>query len=234
MSNLKALPWEPVKYAGGAANDAQGAGIYYRAIQRDGKHIVCWVDSMGGSDGDKSFDSWDELKDWVETTHYPHKMQPYVVPDSITDIANWFKAAKPEPTDRDIGTQTGCLLEEVVELLEGFGFAKKGVVLGLHNLAGLFKADTFGGMIAELTQDERIEIVDACCDINVTSVGVMQLLGGVDVLGAQREVIRSNNSKMVKGKFQYDENGKMKKGESYSAPDLTPFVSNMQNLHKGE
>lgn len=82
MSNLplKALPWEPVKYAGGAANDAQGAGIYYRAIQRDGKHIVFWVDSMGGSDGDKSFDSWNELKDWVETTHYPHKMQPYVVP----------------------------------------------------------------------------------------------------------------------------------------------------------
>lgn len=82
MSNLplKALPWEPVKYAGGAANDAQGAGIYYRAIQRDGKHVVYWVDFMGGSDGDKSFDSWDELKDWVETTHYPHKMQPYVVP----------------------------------------------------------------------------------------------------------------------------------------------------------
>ena len=82
MSNLplRDLPWEPVKYAGGAANDAQGAGIYYRAIQRDGKHIVYWVDSMGGSDGDKSFDSWDELKDWVETTHYPHKMQPYVVP----------------------------------------------------------------------------------------------------------------------------------------------------------
>ena len=98
MSNLplKALPWEPVKYAGGAANDAQGAGIYYRAIQRDGKHVVYWVDFMGGSDGDKSFDSWDELKEWVETTHYPHKMQPYVKP-----MPTWinYKTEKPKEGD---------------------------------------------------------------------------------------------------------------------------------------
>tara|TARA_R110002124_G_scaffold239455_1_gene404620 strand:+ start:675 stop:1349 length:675 start_codon:yes stop_codon:yes gene_type:complete len=169
------------------------------------------------------FATIDEAKAWA-WNHYNEKMQPYVKPDSITDIANWFKKAKPEPNDKDIGVQTGCLLEEVVELLEGFGFAKQGAVLGLHNLAGLFKANTFGSMIAELTQDERIEIVDACCDINVTSVGVMQLLGGVDVLGAQREVIRSNNSKMVKGKFEFDENGKIMKPESYSKPDLTKFV----------
>ena len=86
MSNLplKALVWEPVEYSGGAANDAQGAGIYYRAIERDGKHMVFWVDSMGGSDGDKSFDSLDELKDWVQIEHYPHKMRPYVVPDFIS------------------------------------------------------------------------------------------------------------------------------------------------------
>ena len=82
MNNLplQPLPWESVEYSGGAANDAQGAGMYYRAIQRDGKHVVYWVDFMGGSDGDKPFDSWDELKEWVETTHYPHKMQPYVKP----------------------------------------------------------------------------------------------------------------------------------------------------------
>lgn len=96
MSNLplKELPWEPVKYSGGAANDAQGAGIYYRAIQRDGKHIVYWVDSMGGSDGDKSFDSWDELKEWVETTHYPHKMQPYVKP-----MPTWIDVNERLPED---------------------------------------------------------------------------------------------------------------------------------------
>ena len=172
----------------------------------------------------KEVDSVEYGKHWAEHTHYASQMQPYVKPDSITDITNWFKGAKPEPTDKDIGTQTGCLLEEVVELLEGFGFAKQGAVLALHNLAGLFKANTFGGMISELSQEDRIEIVDACCDINVTSVGVMQLLGGVDILGAQREVIRSNNSKMVKGKFEFDANGKIMKPDSYSKPDLTKFV----------
>lgn len=104
MSNLplKALPWEPVKYSGGAANDAQGAGIYYRAIQRDCKHIVYWVDSMGGSDGDKSFDSWDELKDWVETTHYPHKMQPYVVPTQTwISVDDRLPECKDLLTDKD-------------------------------------------------------------------------------------------------------------------------------------
>ena len=169
------------------------------------------------------FATIDDAKTWC-WNHYNEKMQPYVKPDSITDIVNWFKAAKPGPTDKDVGVQTGCLLEEVVELLEGFGFARQGAVLELHNLAGLFKANTFGSMISELSQDDRIEIVDACCDINVTSVGVMRLLGGVDVLGAQREVIRSNNSKMVNGKFEFDENGKIMKAEGYTQPDLTPFL----------
>ena len=171
------------------------------------------------------FATIDEAKTWA-WNHYNEKMQPYInePKDTITDIKAWFQAAKPKPTDKDVSVQTGCLLEEVVELLEGFGFAKQGAVLELHNLAGLFKANTFGSMIAGLTKNERIEIVDACCDINVTSVGVMQLLGGVDVLGAQREVIRSNNSKMVDGKFIFDDNGKIMKAEGYSKPDLTPFV----------
>lgn len=223
---LKALKWSSYQYSDGVVYDVVTPICEYDLMpQKDGGYIVKYYNRQTEEPTKEAtgFTTVDDAKEWC-WNHYNEKMQPYVNADSITDIANWFKAAKPEPTDRDIGTQTGCLLEEVVELLEGFGFAKKGVVLGLHNLAGLFKADTFGSMIAELTQDERIEIVDACCDINVTSVGVMQLLGGVDVLGAQREVIRSNNSKMVKGKFQYDENGKMKKGESYSAPDLTPFV----------
>lgn len=191
-------------------------------IRKDGE-TGKYVANYGGRN-ENTYDTIDEAEHWAEHTHYASKMQPYVKPDSITDIANWFKAAKPEPTDKDIGTQTGCLLEEVIELLEGFGFAKQGAVLELHNLAGLFKANTFGSMISELSQEDKIEIVDACCDINVTSVGVMQLLGGVDVLGAQREVIRSNNSKMVNGKFEYDENGKIMKAEGYSQPNLKPFL----------
>ena len=222
MSNLIDLEFK-------AHNIATSPFYEYQSVP-DTESKGKWMVKMSPLNGSKSdepargFATKKDAQDFVNNTHYPHTMQPYVKPDSITDIRNWFKAAKPEPTDKDVSVQTGCLLEEVVELLEGFGFAKQGAVLELHNLAGLFKANTFGSMIAELSQDERIEIVDACCDINVTSVGVMQLLGGVDVLGAQREVVRSNNSKMVDGKFIFDDNGKIAKPDSYSKPDLTPFV----------
>ena len=173
----------------------------------------------------RGFATKQDAQDWVNSTHYPHTMQPYVKPDSITDIANWFKKAKPEPTINDVCTQIGCCLEEVCELLEGLG-AQTGHYRELTDLANEFKYKGEWALkrVRNLTYQQRIDIVDACCDINVTSVGVMQLLGGVDVLGAQREVIRSNNSKMVNGKFEFDANGKIMKPDSYSKPDLTPFV----------
>lgn len=238
---LKALKWHDASGVDGVYSERTDSYIKdalwfcstlvaeYVIRKKGDKYVVTY-----GGRTEPEYDTIDEAKHWAEHTHYASQMQPYFKPDSITDIANWFKKAKPEPTDKDIGTQTGCLLEEVVELLEGFGFAKQGAVLALHNLAGLFKANTFGGMISELSQEDRIDIVDACCDINVTSVGVMQLLGGVDVLGAQREVIRSNNSKFEDGKPLFNEQGKIMKGKDYSEPDLTPFISTMQSLHKGE
>ena len=189
-----------------------------------------------GGRNENPYDTLDEAEHWAEHTHYASKMQPYVKPDSITDIANWFKAAKPEPTIEDLCVQIGCCLEEVAELIESLGgvglFAHDGITF----LADKFKEKDESAIsrITNLTYEQRIAITDACCDINVTSVGVMQLLGGVDVLGAQREVVRSNNSKMVDGKFIFNDNGKIKKPESYSEPDLKPFISTMQNLHKGE
>jgi len=235
MSNLQPLKWVDTTkgvdrvYCEKTDTYIDGAVLFCSTLVADyvirkNKYNDGFTVNYGGRT-EPEYNTLDEAKNWCEFTHYRDKMQPYVKPDSITDIANWFKAAKPEPTDKDVGTQTGCLLEEVVELLEGFGFAKQGAVLALHNLAGLFKANTFGGMISELSQEDRIEIVDACCDINVTSVGVMTLLGSVDVLGAQSEVIRSNNSKMVNGKFIFDDNGKIMKPDSYSKPDLTLFVT---------
>ena len=184
----------------------------------------------------KEVDSVEYGKHWAEFTHYASHMQPYVKPDSITDIANWFKAAKPEPTIEDLCVQIGCMLEEVCEFLEPLGFLLSKPHDELLYLADGFKSkqDWAIRRLAALQQWQRIDIIDACCDINVTSVGVMQLLGGVDVLGAQREVVRSNNSKMVDGKFIFNDNGKIAKPDSYSEPDLTPFISTMQNLHKGE
>ena len=171
------------------------------------------------------FATIDDAKEWA-WNHYNEKMQPYVKPDSITDIRNWFKAAKPDPTIDDLCVQIGCHLEEVAELLEALGLKGYDTHEQLTIDADHFKNKSKWALmkLTKLNYEQRIAIVDACCDTNVTGTGIMQLLGGVDVLGAQREVIRSNNSKMVDGKFTFDDNGKIAKPESYSEPDLTPFV----------
>ena len=135
--------------------------------------------------------------------------------DSITDIRNWFKAAKPEPTDRDVCTQIGCHFEEVSEMNEA--------ILGvdtweIDGLANHFK------YASKLPKDaDKIELLDALCDQIVTATGVAYMMG-FDIESALKEVIRSNNSKMVGGKFEFDANGKIAKPESYSEPDLTPFI----------
>ena len=182
------------------------------------------------------FATIEEAKQWA-WKHYNEKMQPYVKPDSITDIANWFKAAKPEPTDKDRLTQLGCHFEEVDEMIAAI----------IPNVSSerRVSADYLAKEYKESNESEKankayfetcvhnIELLDALCDQIVTATGVAYMMG-FDIQGALKEVIRSNNSKMVDGKFEFDDNGKITKPDSYSEPDLTPFISTMQNMHKGE
>ncbi|OLF36650.1 hypothetical protein BTW00_05570 [Psychrobacter sp. C 20.9] len=146
-------------------------------------------------------------------------MQPYVVPDSITDIANWFKTAKPEPTNKDVCTQIGCHYEEVYEMdVALYGHEPS------HNgeIADWYKGDNIS-VVNVMQRMDKIELLDALCDQIVTATGVAYMMG-FDIEAALKEVIRSNNSKMVKGKFEYDKNGKIQKPDSYSEPDLAPFI----------
>ncbi len=221
MSNLQPLKWVDHTTVDYIDHRAQGAGVLYRVCHFADKFRVYWVDSMGGSDGNKEFDSLDELKHWVNTNHYLHKMQPYVKPDSITDIANWFKAAKPEPTNKDKTTQLGCVVEEFAELMKSVGLHS--TARELIEVADMLKECAPHYASKFVSRINKIDSLDATSDITVTVQGFNQLMG-FDGLGAQREVIRSNNSKMVKGKFEYDENGKIMKPDSYSKPDLTKFV----------
>jgi hypothetical protein len=207
---------------------------YWVTSDKESKGKFCVYYGSSTGEPARGFSTIEDAKHWAEHEHYASEMQPYVVPDSITDIQNWFKAAKPEPTDKDRTTQLGCVIEEFAELMESVGL--HGTARELTELADEVKSFTEGyakTFISRISRINKLEALDATSDITVTVQGFNQLMG-FDGLGAQREVIRSNNSKMVKGKFQYDENGKIAKPESYSEPDLTPFVSNMQNLHKGE
>ena len=172
-----------------------------------------------GGRTENPYDTIDEAEHWAEHTHYASQMQPYVKPDSITDIANWFKKAKPEPTITDITTQIGCHYEEVLEM----DVALKSENTDNKTLSDFYKDCNTVMSKYELDNIDHIELLDALCDQIVTATGVAYMMG-FDIEGALKEVIRSNNSKMVKGKFEYDENGKIMKPDSYSKPDLTPFV----------
>ena len=109
MSSLKPLVWVDVEYSAGMAHDAQGAAVYYRAVERNGKHVVYWMDNVGGSDGDKEFSSLDDLKHWVDTDHYPHKMQPY-----LERSPTWIDAKTRLP-QVDCDTQFICAYDSAIE-----------------------------------------------------------------------------------------------------------------------
>ncbi|MGB6825913.1 hypothetical protein [Psychrobacter sp.] len=170
------------------------------------------------------FATIDEAKQWA-WNHYNEKMQPYVKPDSITDIRNWFKAAKPEPTFNDYMTQLGCHFEEVCEMMAAIGGGNEDICIDLSEKADFIKGLTVPDEYVETQKSfiDNIELLDALCDQIVTATGVAYMMG-FDIEGALKEVIRSNNSKMVDGKFEFDENGKVMKPESYSKPDLAPFI----------
>ena len=181
-----------------------------------------------GGRTENPYDTINEAEHWAEFTHYASQMQQYVKPDSITDISNWFKAAKPEPTDKDRLTQIGCHYEEVDEMTVALTTKNSGMdKYSSKELSDNFKGATFGNTdIQEVyfsTVIDRIELLDALCDQIVTATGVAYMMG-FDIEGALKEVIRSNNSKFENGKPIFNEQGKIMKGKDYSKPDLTPFI----------
>lgn len=221
------LPLQPLVFQNQNPEDkrifvehAQGAGIFYTVYGAvDSDFGTRWHDQMEGTHGKKEgFESIEEVKHWIETDHYPSKMQPYVKPDSITDIRNWFKAAKPEPTDKDICTQIGCHFEEVAEMTDALECCQ-----AVQDMAEAYKGANEAQVYAWVRDIDKLALLDALCDQIVTATGVAYMMG-FDIEGALKEVIRSNNSKMVNGKFEFDANGKIAKPDSYSKPDLTPFI----------
>ena len=137
----------------------------------------------------------------------------------IDNITLWHRRARPEPTEKDFNVQLGCHLEEFVEMLDA---------LTISGYPGFLKAiDTIEEISEKLKNGtltistvDRVNLLDSLADQIVTAVGV-GVCAKMDMDAAVEEVNRSNWSKFnYKGFPEFDENGKVKKGEHYRKPNL--------------
>lgn len=142
----------------------------------------------------------------------------------IQGIIEWFKAAKPEPTEKDKTTQIGCHFEEVTEMLMALSCNSaqtRQISEEFYHSDSINK--TIDGEDVELPEDWEIELLDALCDQIVTAIGVGYMMG-FNMAGALDEVNKSNWSKFKDGVPVFDENGKIAKTDGYFKPDLTKFL----------
>lgn len=142
---------------------------------------------------------------------------------NIKEILKWFKKAVPEPTVKTTAIQTAVCWEETAERADAMGECE--LYNSLHELSEKIKSDSLEMQIhfEYMSKEQRVELLDSMCDEIVTRIGEAYM-AGFDIVGALDEVNRSNWSKFENGKPVFDENGKIKKGESYFKPDLSKFI----------
>lgn len=146
---------------------------------------------------------------------------------NIEKVIDWFKAAKPNPTEKDKATQIGAHFEEVSEMM--WALHCNNIANKTHELSEEFyisdaiDEDILGNFII-LPEEWEIDLLDSLCDQIVTAIGVGYMMG-FDMVGALKEVNLSNWSKFDEnGNPIFNENGKIVKGENYFKPDLVKFV----------
>ena len=141
----------------------------------------------------------------------------------LYSIKKWFEVAKPEPTVKDASVQIGCHYEEVAEMADALWDQE--VQESAENAANNYKdtEDPFTYYLGDLTERQRIQVLDALCDQIVTAVGVAYMMG-MDIEGALFEVNRSNWSKFEGGVPVFNEQGKIAKGVEYTPPELSDYI----------
>lgn len=145
-----------------------------------------------------------------------------------SNIVKWTKNWRRNPTTKQIATQIGCHFEEFAEMLEVLPQTHKlfGKTEQLKHLLQEFATAYKEGDLVEheLINVPHEELLDALCDQVVTGTALGTMLG-YDMEGGLREVNRSNWSKFTyKGEPIFDENGKLKKGDLYTPPNLKRFI----------
>lgn len=139
----------------------------------------------------------------------------------------WLKACGKVPGPDSLSVQIGCHLEEVMEFLDCLMIENEGdqemltrVIDDMVLLSNMIKR---GNVKARINDIMREYALDALCDGEVTGNGVAYL-AGFDKRGADKEVLASNDAKLVNGKPVILLGGKIGKPEGWTAPDLTRFV----------
>jgi predicted HAD superfamily Cof-like phosphohydrolase len=143
----------------------------------------------------------------------------------IDNIFNWFKKAVPEPNHKNIHTQIGVHFEEVAEMLLALSGNDDQTEVLLHNaylynhlLANHLKSN--GDVLdLDMSNQKKIDLLDALCDQVVTATGVGYMLN-MKFPAALEEVNASNYSKFVNGEPIFNENKKIMKGPNYFKPSL--------------
>lgn len=141
---------------------------------------------------------------------------------NIEKVIDWFKAAKPNPTSKDVLVQFGCHFEEIKEMCNAMNLHCDDVAL--QELRFKSACAPYLKGVESIDETQAVEILDSLCDQIVTAIGVGYMMG-FDMSGALKEVNLSNWSKFDEnGNPIFNENGKIVKGENYFKPDLAKFV----------
>ena len=154
----------------------------------------------------------------------------------MKNTKQWFEAAVPNPTAKNLEVQLGVHLEEVSEMMvaftvetrSGISFMKwEDCLQDIEEIATLLKTGQL-----KITSVDANAVLDGITDQQVTAIGIGHMLG-MDTTGALAEVDRSNFSKFGKdGQPIFDENGKIKKGPHYVKPNLEPFLPSPERIQQ--
>lgn len=149
--------------------------------------------------------------------------------------AAWLAACGKEQSPENLSVQIGCHIEEFIEFLDALQFKGAGIddiaanliqeatTDAAQTLLDLAECIKRGDLAVRVHPDKRADALDALCDSEVTGNGVA-FLAGFNKDAADREVLASNDAKLVDGKPVLKAGGKIGKPEGWVAPDLAAFV----------
>ena len=137
----------------------------------------------------------------------------------------WLKNCGKEPSEKNLSTQIGVHLEEVMEFIEAVSLDHQELAAQLQALAAQIHeiaSEVKRGKVTAFITDRQAAL-DALCDAEVTGNGVA-FIAGFNKPMADLTVLQSNDDKLVNGKPVILEGGKIGKPRGWKPPDLSPYV----------